>query len=1164
MKWYALVPTLCVSLLWLAFASSVAAQERVIPEVSSGIIGKNARVIFKWPEKVRFKTISKGSTVTVTFETPVSIDTGQLQAGIISHAERVSMDAGGTVLTLELKAPYKVKPFMSRLLTGLDLIYTEETAEALAKQAPVDAAPVTDAQVTGLPPVLPSTSSSSAAPAAAVSSGVAPFTVTTEVHDGYGRMVFSWDTPVRYRVRTESGRVMVDFDRQETPVLPLVSSEAREYFYSIASSTLNEALSYTIEIPADAEVKYSNAQHQVFVDVYADVANQDNTPPAVAQKSPVSVVPSREAPAVLPRSVKEEPVVASVFRDTPVPRVKPEAPPLAARKAVEVIASPAKVNTATVAASPVEEVEEVSSQELPAPVAENMSVRQFLNQVKGDKKSVSVTFPWEKPTAAALFNRMGYTWLVFDRLMYPELAGLAAELDVSSITQIPDKYNTILRMPSPVGMYASMERHDNDWQLNLSPKPEPYAALIPLEMTIAADAPASAFLSVMQASETVEVEDPLTGEEITVIPVPSPGNGVETPRRFVDFAVLESAQGIALQLYGRDTVARVKRNGVKIERESEGGLNLSNDLPEVDPAKLAADATTPSMLNYKRMRGPLDEPFSERLSYLNQKIANNLHQDTAAEWRQKRAELYLAEGFYREALADLNRLGEMNPEALRDSAVNMHRGAAFLMLGDLDNAMAALDDPQYDANDEVALWKQLVKVAEGRHVPELDMKSAMKDYMGQYPPDLSAPLMLMLAEQLVQQKSFAEAKGILDKVEVMETPVAMKKHAAFLRGKIAAEQRKSSQALHAWEPLMDDVNERRFRARAGFEVSELLLKKGKISKQEAIDRLDKLAVVWRGDEHEMHLLEKLGEYYIDEEQYAEGLRIWRDLITNFPDTQVSADTAQKMTDTFIHLFNRGGADNLPPLDALALYYEFRELTPIGEEGDKMIQNLADRLANVDLLDRAIALLTHQAKYRLKGVERSRIGARIALLHLLNKDPQAASDILDETEEKELPEGLMVTRKQLKAKALAELGKYEPALAIIAEDKSDNASILKVDILWDAGDWKRTSEYLEGVLNAREATPDTPLTTRESENILRLGLSYLFAGETDKLPELKKRFESLMAANSYKDAFQFITNDIEQIDHNNFERINDEINVFQSFMGEFRSEIQENGLSSVVE
>ena len=86
--------------------------------------------------------------------------------------------------------------------------------------------------------------------------------------------------------------------------------------------------------------------------------------------------------------------------------------------------------------------------------------------------------------------------------------------------------------------------------------------------------------------------------------------------------------------------------------------------------------------------------------------------------------------------------------------------------------------------------------------------------------------------------------------------------------------------------------------------------------------------------------------------------------------------------TFEALFLAGKGDALPAVDALALFYDFRELTPIGRRGDEMIRRLADRLASVDLLDQAADLLQYQVDHRLQGAARAQVATRLAVIYLM--------------------------------------------------------------------------------------------------------------------------------------------------------------------------------------
>src|SRR5918912_2177414 len=92
---------------------------------------------------------------------------------------------------------------------------------------------------------------------------------------------------------------------------------------------------------------------------------------------------------------------------------------------------------------------------------------------------------------------------------------------------------------------------------------------------------------------------------------------------------------------------------------------------------------------------------------------------------------------------------------------------------------------------------------------------------------------------------------------------------------------------------------------------------------------------------------------------------------------------------FTELYLGAKGDDLKPVDALAMFYEFRELTPIGRRGDELIRRLADRLASVDLLDQAAELLQYQVDHRLEGAARAQVAARLAIIYLANRKPDMA-------------------------------------------------------------------------------------------------------------------------------------------------------------------------------
>ena len=87
----------------------------------------------------------------------------------------------------------------------------------------------------------------------------------------------------------------------------------------------------------------------------------------------------------------------------------------------------------------------------------------------------------------------------------------------------------------------------------------------------------------------------------------------------------------------------------------------------------------------------------------------------------------------------------------------------------------------------------------------------------------------------------------------------------------------------------------------------------------------------------------LAHLYTEDGRYRDAFYVMRSAMASHPNSAMTRQIQDEAAATFDSLFLAGKGDTMPPIDALALFYDFRELTPVGSRGDEMIRRLADRL-----------------------------------------------------------------------------------------------------------------------------------------------------------------------------------------------------------------------------
>lgn len=783
-----------------------------------------------------------------------------------------------------------------------------------------------------------------------------------------------------------------------------------------------------------------------------------------------------------------------------------------------------------------------------------------------NQDAYSLRFDWPTATAASVFTRAGFMWVVFDTPVIFDVANINSvpQQMFGTAQQVPATSGSVLRMALVPGINPRVWRDGLAWIIDLAPQamnPD-----VPLQVDVQMVSPQGPriFFPVEGVGRVTTFLDPEVGDRIIVAPIAPLSRGIDGARNFSQLEVLGSIQGIAVRPEIDKLEVRVLPDGVAIT--SGKGLMLSRPVaPSATVRNSSIDGLPPGLppgriFDMAAWRRGDDSTFLRE----KQAIQSRISDATSIARSGPRLELgqfYFAHGLSAEAMGLFRTISNTDEELSGRPQVRALRGAVEFMLGRYRSASKELAHRSLKGISEAELWRGAAAAALGRWEKAVEHFARAGEIPGGYPRGFTTELALLAAEAAIRVGDYQGAGAFLDVIsEGQPTPGELKR-LNFLRGRVLYEAGDVTTALDFWRRLADGVD-RWSRVRAERALVEHGLREGELSPLEAINRLEALRFTWRGDRLEFELLHELGQLYLQEKDYENGLEALRQAVKFFPnDTQARAVTAE-MTNAFREIYTEGAADAMTPLSALSLYDQFRELTPVGKTGDEIIQRLADRLVQVDLLDRASILLERQVKFRLQGVDKARVGARLAVIRMLDRKPDEAIEALDESVAPGLTINLANERARLRSRSVFELGDSETALRLMRKDQSREADLLRADIYWRDQRWREAAEVFARLVG--DAGQDGRRIDSETATfILNWAVSLSLNDDEVGLRSVRQRFAVTMDNTPYREAFRLITNSTES-DVKDFLTLTkrfEEIGRFQAFLTSYREKLKSQPLSA---
>ena len=742
-----------------------------------------------------------------------------------------------------------------------------------------------------------------------------------------------------------------------------------------------------------------------------------------------------------------------------------------------------------------------------APVAKPVKV-----EAESTQAQTTFKFPWSETVAAAVFRRGESVWIVFDT---------PANMDFSAVPHVAPQFSrfqvikgptyTAIRIDSPVTVPVQAIGGGALWTVTLGGPPVAASTGVTVARDKESEAPALA-AAVSGATRAIWIDDPSSGDRFVAVTALGPAKGLDTRRRYADLELLPTIQGLAVEPRATDVTVAVEGDLVRLKRPM--GLALSSPSAITDSLAVADGpqaASLPSMIDFAGWSRLGPEGFFKRYDLLRNAAAEESYSDDPANpakapqvnARMALARFLIGSDLEFEGIGVLNLLGTTHPQMLSDPEFRGLRGAAKVMAGRYDEATADLSSPTLSGDPSAALWRGYIAAKGGRWADARKSFAAGYSVLGQIAPawkarfaraDAEAAINLADYRTAATQLTLAAAAGASDD-ENMAT--------SLMRGRLFEAQGDVDHALDIYDVVANSPRDE-LASSATLRATKLRLAQAKITPVQAADTFDGLRFRWRGDAIEIETIRALGQLDVGLGRYREALEALRSASLRDSDLPEAVGLQNDLSSLFHALFIDGKADGLPPVEALALFNDFRDRTPVGAEGDDMVLRISRRLVDVDLLSDAEVDLDWQAFQRQDGVARAQVATRLAEVYLMDRKPEQALDAINKSRTSVLPNALNSERRLVTARALMNLGRYDDAADMIAQERTPDADDLRAEIAWGQHDWPKAGAGYEKRLGDRWKNPAV-LTTDEETRLLRAAISFSLANDGVSLSRLRDRF-----------------------------------------------------------
>jgi hypothetical protein len=609
--------------------------------------------------------------------------------------------------------------------------------------------------------------------------------------------------------------------------------------------------------------------------------------------------------------------------------------------------------------------------------------------VIGNDDGYEIVFKTSTDAAVAIFQSGKKWFLIFDKAIPFELAGRAnTDQFLESIHLVPqDKAGqnvTVVEIILKPSVSFTVTKKQKAWCLSLfffdPTTPGNLMKQQPVEKQVHVKEVKWPSVQIEPVTGSTEFFVRLDGQKFYVIPCHTQEEGVTTtPYETPYYSLVNAIQGFVCQVFSQSVLFEKASTSVTIKIAND--VTLSEKLTGQTGENFSYFHSKD--INWVQYRQDLSEKHFKKGKGIT------LQDQLEKAW----VEISLARGT--EALIQIDFIKK------NYDGVEFHpfflalEGMAYFLKKDFDKALEVWG--LITETEEIAILKMLARSEQNLMVPYATILKKAQGIFVDYPSFLRSVILESLLRLLAAFGDFTSVESIVSSPELLNTDLRLKAVFDYFKAQALIKTENQERGIELLREMANAYTRRHVPLDIKQEVDISLVFQGlennSLSVESGIKLLSEARFRLRSGPVEYRIVRKLIDLLETQKRYQEMLELANFLQANYPERALLERMDLKLKKFLLDFFKQD-LSKISPLKILSLYEQYRDLIPSNDEGDKLINTIADEFVSIDLLENAAHILTKWGVQKNLPDERNKTLLRVTDIFMSDKKYESALAILE--------------------------------------------------------------------------------------------------------------------------------------------------------------------------